>query len=249
MGDNCKIFIVTGASRGIGRAVFSMLSRTFDDVIIIGTSTTDSGADELTQYASSNGWKGCGYRLNVENSDSCRELVKRIQGDFGNILGLVNNAGITRDGLAVMMKDSDWDDVIATDLTGPFLLTRLVLKSMMRARWGRVVNVSSVVAYSGNPGQANYVAAKSGLVGLTKSLALEMASRQITVNCVAPGFIETDMTGNLTDQQRDGILRNIPLGYMGSPDDVASAVTFLMSDSARYVTGSTIHVNGGLYLD
>ncbi|WP_092485366.1 3-oxoacyl-ACP reductase FabG [Candidatus Ichthyocystis hellenicum] len=247
--NQSKVFIVTGASRGIGRSIFSKLSEQFPDAIVVGTSTTDHGADELTKYAASNSWSGRGYVLNVENVDSCQDFVKKVNGDFGPVSGLVNNAGVTSDGLAVMMRKDDWDSVIATNLTGPFVLTKLLLKSMMRARWGRVVNVTSVVAYSGNPGQANYVAAKSGLVGLTKSLALEMASRQITVNCVAPGFIDTDMTSKLSSHHRDGVLSSIPLGYIGSPDDVAAAAAFLISDSARYITGTTIHVNGGLYLD
>ncbi|CUT17594.1 MULTISPECIES: 3-oxoacyl-ACP reductase FabG [Candidatus Ichthyocystis] len=247
--NQSKVFVVTGASRGIGRSIFSRLNEKFRDAIVVGTSTTNDGADGITECASSNAWSGRGYVLNIENIDSCQSFVEKVRSDFGAVSVLVNNAGITNDGLAVMMRQDDWDSVIATNLTGPFVLTKLLLKPMIRARWGRIVNVTSVVAYSGNPGQANYVAAKSGLVGLTKSLALEMASRQITVNCVAPGFIDTDMTGKLNDQQRDLVINSIPLGYVGSPDDVAAAVEFLVSDSARYITGTTIHVNGGLCLN
>lgn len=248
MAEARKVFLITGASRGIGHAIFCHVSAQYSDVVVVGTATKEEGAQELTEKAHEKGWLGFGVRLDVTDYSACQLLVRSLQEKHGAVLGLVNNAGVTRDNLAVMMKDDEWHDVIATDLTAPFFLARLVLKPMMRARWGRIVNISSVVACSGNPGQANYVSAKSGLIGLSKSLALEMGSRRITVNCVAPGFIDTEMTQKLTEPQRLSITARIPLGYIGEPHDVASAVSFLLSEEARYITGNTIHVNGGLYL-
>jgi 3-oxoacyl-[acyl-carrier protein] reductase len=226
-----KIALVTGASRGIGHAIAEELRRLGANVV--GTSTTEEGARKVN-----------GRVLDVRNAEQCEALVK----ELGEVAILVNNAGITRDNLALRMKDAEWDEVIQTNLQAVFRLSRAVMRGMMKARWGRIINITSVVGASGNAGQANYAAAKAGVVGMTKSLARELGSRNITVNCVAPGFIDTDMTRALSDEQKKALLANIPLGRLGTPQDVAAAVAYLASPGGDYVTGAVLHVNGGMYM-
>jgi 3-oxoacyl-[acyl-carrier protein] reductase len=235
-----KIALVTGASRGIGRAIAVELAR--QGAKVIGTATSEAGAKGIADGGLT------GKVLDVRDAARSDALLKTIQEELGDILVLVNNAGITRDNLALRMKDSDWDEVIETNLRGAFRLSRGVMRGMMKARWGRIVNITSVVGAIGNAGQANYAAAKAGVVGMTKSLAAELASRNITVNCVAPGFIDTDMTSALAQAQREAILERIPLGRLGTPQDVAAAVAYLASPQAGYITGSVLHVNGGMYM-
>jgi 3-oxoacyl-[acyl-carrier protein] reductase len=235
-----KIALVTGASRGIGRAIAMELAK--QGAKVVGTATSQAGADAISQAGIA------GRVMNVKDDARTDAALKEIQEQVGDILILVNNAGITRDNLALRMKDADWDEVIATNLRSMFRLSRAVMRGMMKARWGRIVNITSVVGASGNPGQANYAAAKAGAVGMTKSLAAELGSRNITVNCVAPGFIDTDMTRALPEEQRKALLGHIPLGRLGTPEDIAAAVAFLASPSAGYVTGSVLHVNGGMYM-
>ena len=226
-----KIALVTGASRGIGHAIAEELRRLGANVV--GTSTTEEGARKIN-----------GRVLDVRNAEQCEALVK----ELGEVAILVNNAGITRDNLALRMKDAEWDEVIQTNLQAVFRLSRAVMRGMMKARWGRIINITSVVGASGNAGQVNYAAAKAGVVGMTKSLARELGSRNITVNCVAPGFIDTDMTRALSDEQKKALLANIPLGRLGTPRDVAAAVAYLASPGGDYVTGAVLHVNGGMYM-
>jgi 3-oxoacyl-[acyl-carrier protein] reductase len=226
-----KLALVTGASRGIGLAIAEELRRL--GASVVGTSTTEEGAKKIN-----------GRVLDVRNAEQCEALVK----ELGDIAILVNNAGITRDNLALRMKDEDWDAVLDTNLRAVWLLSRKVIRPMMKARWGRIINITSVVGASGNPGQANYAAAKAGVVGMTKSLARELGSRNITVNCVAPGFIDTDMTRALSDDQKKALLEHIPLGRLGTPQDVAAAVAYLASPGGGYVTGAVLHVNGGMYM-
>ena len=232
-----KVALVTGASRGIGRAIALELAK--QGANVVGTATTGEGARNVP---------GTGKVLNVRDSAQCDALIATIQKEIGEVLVLVNNAGITRDNLGLRMKDSDWDEVLETNLRAAFRLSRAVMRGMMKARWGRIVNVSSVVAAAGNPGQANYAAAKAGLEGMTRSFARELASRNITVNCVAPGFIDTDMTRALPEESRQALLKQIPLGRLGSPEDIAAAVAYLASPGAGYVTGAGLHVNGGMYM-
>jgi 3-oxoacyl-[acyl-carrier protein] reductase len=232
-----RLALVTGASRGIGQAIAEQLLK--DGAKVLGTSTTEQGARKVP---------GIGKVLDVRNAPQCDALIDAIQKEHGDIAILVNNAGITRDNLALRMKDADWDAVIETNLRAVFRLSRAVMRGMMKARWGRIINITSVVGASGNAGQANYAAAKAAVVGMTKSLARELGSRNITVNCVAPGFIDTDMTRALSEESRKALLGQIPLGRLGTPQDVASAVTYLASPAAGYVTGAVLHVNGGMYM-
>jgi len=241
-----KLALVTGASRGIGRAIALELAR--QGATVVGTATTPEGAAGIGEALAQAGAKGAGRVLNVRDAAQGEALVAEMQKQMGDVAVLVNNAGITRDNLALRMKDSEWDDVLDTNLKAVFRLSRFVMRGMMKARWGRIVNITSVVGASGNAGQANYAAAKAGVVGLTKSLARELGSRGITVNCVAPGFIDTDMTRALSDAQRSALLAQIPLGRLGEPADVAAAVAYLASPAAGYITGCVLHVNGGMYM-
>lgn len=245
---NGQIILVTGASRGIGRAIAVELVK--EGATVIGTATTESGAKSITEalQALNPGQKSHGVVLNVTDPGACDATIDTIVKEFGGLNVLVNNAGITKDQLAMRMKDEEWDDVIATNLSAVFRLSRAVLRPMMKARGGRIIHVTSVVGHSGNPGQANYAAAKAGVAGMSRALAREIGSRNITVNCVAPGFIDTDMTKALSDEQQNALKANIPLGRLGTPEDIAHAVVFLASPKAGYITGATLHVNGGLYL-
>ena len=241
------VALVTGASRGIGRAIAMELTR--QGMTVIGTATSESGAASITEAIKAAGGAGWGAALDVRDAAGVDALIADIEAKTGSaITVLVNNAGITRDTLAMRMKDEDWDDVLDTNLKSVFRMCRAVMRGMMKARTGRIVNITSVVGHAGNAGQANYCAAKAGVSGMTRSLARELGSRGITVNCVAPGFIDTDMTKALDESQKTALLGNIPLGRLGTPEDIAAAVAFLVSPAASYVTGSTIHVNGGMYL-
>ena len=244
---NDKVAFVTGATRGIGRAIALELGKW--GATVIGTATSEDGAGKISAYLAEAGVKGKGVMLDVTDSARTDGVLADAAKEFGVITILVNNAGITRDNLAMRMGDDEWDAVIDTNLKAVFRLTRGVMRGMMKARFGRVVNITSVVGYSGNPGQANYCAAKAGVAGLTRSLARELGSRNITVNCVAPGFIATDMTHALSEEQRQAMLAAIPLGRAGTPEDVAGVVGFLASPAASYVTGTTVHVNGGMFMD
>ncbi len=241
-----RIALVTGASRGIGQACALALAK--QGMTVIGTATSDKGAEAITVYLQAAGAKGCGMKLNVTDAAEVDAVIAAIEKDFGGIAVLVNNAGITRDNLLMRMKDEEWDDIMATNLTSVFRLSRAVIKSMMKARAGRIISIASVVGAMGNAGQTNYSAAKAGIMGFTKSLAREVGSRNITVNCVAPGFIDTDMTKALPDAQRQALLAHIPLGKLGGVEDIANAVAFLAGDQAGYITGTTLHVNGGMYM-
>ncbi len=241
-----KIALVTGASRGIGQACALALGKA--GATVIGTATSDKGAEAITAYLQEAGVKGCGMKLNVTDAAEVDAVIAAIEKDFGGIGILVNNAGITRDNLLMRMKDEEWDDIMLTNLTSVFRLSRAVIKSMMKARTGRIISIASVVGAMGNAGQTNYSAAKAGIMGFTKSLAKEVGSRNITVNCVAPGFIDTDMTKALPEAQRTALLAHIPLGKLGAPEDIANAVAFLAGDQAAYISGTTLHVNGGMYM-
>lgn len=244
---NDKLALVTGATRGIGRAIALELGR--QGATVIGTATSEAGAATITAYLGEAGIQGHGVVLDVTDAAQADALLAEICKTSGPVTVLVNNAGITRDNLAMRMGDDEWDTVIDTNLKAVFRLSRGVMRGMMKARFGRIVNISSVVGHAGNPGQANYCAAKAGVAGLTRSLARELGSRNITVNCVAPGFIETDMTHALTEEQRTAMLAGIPLGRAGTPEDVAGAVGFLVSPAGAYITGTTVHVNGGMFMD
>ncbi|MBW7899973.1 MAG: 3-oxoacyl-ACP reductase FabG [Rhodocyclaceae bacterium] len=245
---NGQLALVTGASRGIGQAIALELGKA--GAIVVGTATTADGAAKIGAHLAEAGVKGRGAALEVRDQAQVDALIAEIEKEFGvPVTLLVNNAGITRDNLALRMKDEEWDAVVDTNLKAVFRLCKAVMRGMMKARSGRIVNVTSVVGHAGNPGQANYCAAKAGVSGMTRSLARELGSRNITVNCVAPGFIDTDMTKALDDKQKEGLVGSIPLGRLGTPADVAAAVAFLASPSAAYVTGSTIHVNGGMFMD
>lgn len=238
-----KIVLVTGASRGIGRAIAELLVER--GAKVIGTATTEGGAEAISRYLGEN---GKGYQLNVVDAQSIDSVLTSIREEFGEIDILVNNAGITRDNLLMRMKDDEWQDILDTNLTSIFRLSKAVMRAMMKRRFGRIISIGSVVGTMGNAGQANYAAAKAGLIGFSKSLAREVASRGITVNVVAPGFIETDMTRALTEDQRAGILAQVPASRLGDAKEIASAVAFLASDEAGYITGETLHVNGGMYM-
>ena len=238
------VALVTGASRGIGQAIAARLAAA--GARVVGTATSQAGADAITAALAGQG--GRGAVLDVNDGAAIEALVEAIQKDWGGLSILVNNAGITQDNLAMRLKDEDWNHVIETDLTAVFRLTRAVLRGMVRARGGRIINITSVVGSSGNAGQANYAAAKAGVAGMTRALAQEVGSRAITVNCIAPGFIDTDMTRALSEAQKTGLTQRIPLGRLGQPEDIAAAVAFLASPDASYVTGETLHVNGGMYM-
>ncbi len=241
-----QVALVTGASRGIGRAVLMELGRL--GATVVGTATSESGAAEIDKAIVEAGLKGAGLMLNVTDAAACEAAIGEVEKRFGAVAVLVNNAGITRDNLAMRMKDEEWEAVIDTNLKAVFRMSRLVMRGMMKARYGRIVNITSVVGSAGNPGQANYAAAKAGVAGMSRALARELGSRNITVNCVAPGFIDTDMTRALPDAARDALLGNIALGRLGKPEEIAAAVAFLASPAAAYVTGTTLHVNGGMYM-
>jgi len=238
-----EIALVTGASRGIGKAIATKLAA--EGATVIGTATSEGGAASIAEYL---GAQGTGMVLDVTNADSVAEVLAAIEEQYGPISILINNAGITRDNLMMRLKDDDWDAIINTNLTSVFKISKACLRNMMKARKGRIITIGSVVGSTGNPGQANYAAAKAGLIGFSKSLAREVGSRGITVNTVAPGFIDTDMTRALSDEQRDALKGQIPLSRLGDPEDIANAVAFLASPSASYITGETLHVNGGMFM-
>jgi 3-oxoacyl-[acyl-carrier protein] reductase len=238
-----KVALVTGASRGIGRAIALALAQ--NGARVIGTATAATG---VAAVAAALGADGAGKLLDVRDAAQCDRLVEEVRSEFGDILVLINNAALVRDNLTLRMKDAEWDEVLETNLRAVFRLSRAVLRGMMKARWGRIINITSVVGACGNAGQANYAAAKAGVAGMTRSLARELGSRGITVNCVAPGFIDTDMTRALAESQRDALLAQIPLGRLGRAEEVAAAVAYLASPGAAYVTGSVLHVNGGMYM-
>ena len=242
-----RVALVTGASRGIGRATALELGN--QGATVVGTATSDAGAEAITQRLREAGIQGRGMKLDVTDSEAVAHTVQAIEAEFGGVAVLVNNAGITRDTLMMRMKDKDWDAVIDTNLTAVFRVTKACLRGMTKARWGRIINISSILGFSGNAGQCNYTATKAGVIGFGKSLAQEVASRGITVNAVAPGFIETDMTDAIPEAHRNALLDRIPAKRMGQPEDIARAVAFLASEGAAYMTGTTLHVNGGLYMD
>jgi len=242
MSDKC-IALVTGASRGIGKAIAQQLVE--DGFFVIGTATSESGASNISNYLASS---GAGMVLNVTDTASISSVLEEIKKQYGVPTTLVNNAGITRDNLMLRMKDEEWDDIINTNLSSIFRLSKACLRGMMKNKQGKIVNIASVVGVTGNPGQANYAAAKAGIIGFSKSLAQEVGSRNITVNTVAPGFIDTDMTKALADEQRSALLGGVPLARLGDPKEIAYAVSFLCSSKADYITGETLHVNGGMYM-
>jgi len=240
-----QVALVTGASRGIGAAIALELAK--QGLKVIGTATSDDGAAKIGQTLAA--FPGCsGKTLNVNDAQAAEALIGEIVKEHGGLQVLVNNAGITRDNLAMRMKDDEWDAVLDTNLKAVFRMSRAVMRTMMKQRYGRIINITSVVGASGNPGQANYAAAKAGVAGMTRALARELGSRSITVNCVAPGFIETDMTASLQEEQKKALVSQIPLGQLGQPSDIAHAVVYLASPQAGYVTGQELHVNGGMYM-
>lgn len=242
-----KVVLVTGASRGIGQGIALMLGES--GATVIGTATTEAGAEQITQKFAAAKIAGHGMVLDVTSADSITQLIANIKEKVGPIQILVNNAAITKDNLFLRMKEEEWFSVIQTDLNALFTLSKLCIRDMLKARWGRIINIGSVVGSTGNPGQANYCAAKAGVIGFSKALALEVGSRDITVNTVSPGFIETDMTNVLNEEQREAIFSRIPMQKLGTAEDIAGAVLFLASDAAGYITGQTLHVNGGLYMN
>lgn len=241
-----QIALVTGATRGIGRAIALELGS--QGAVVVGTATSEEGASVISAGLAEAGVRGCGLALNVTDGAACDAAVARIEKEFGAVSILVNNAGITRDNISMRMKDEEWDAVIETNLKAVFRMSRLVMRGMMKARNGRIINITSVVGSSGNAGQVNYAAAKAGVSGMTRALARELGSRNITVNSVAPGFIDTDMTRDLPDAQRDMLQSQIAVGRLGRPEEISAVVGFLASAEASYVTGTTIHVNGGMYM-
>jgi 3-oxoacyl-[acyl-carrier protein] reductase len=244
---NGHVALVTGASRGIGKAIAGELGK--QGAAVAGTATSDSGAQAITDYLAADGIKGAGFTLNVNDAAQTQTVMASIQQRLGDITILVNNAGITRDNLLMRMKEEEWDDIMSTNLKSVYRLSKSVMRTMMKARSGRIINITSVVGVTGNAGQTNYSASKAGVIGFTKSLAREVGSRNITVNCVAPGFIDTDMTRELNGDQRRALIANIPLGRLGASEDIAGAVAFLASPAASYITGETLHVNGGMLMD
>ena len=244
---NGQVVLVTGASRGIGRAIALELGR--QGALVAGTATTETGAAQIQGALRNAGIKGLGLVLDVNSEAQCEAIIGTVEEALGAITILVNNAGITRDNLLARMKDAEWDDIIATDLKSVYRLSKLVIRPMMKARGGRIINITSVVGVTGNAGQTNYAAAKAGVIGFSKALAREVGMRNITVNCVAPGFIDTDMTRALDENQRGALIGRIPLGRLGAAEDVAAAVAFLASPAAAYITGATLHVNGGMLMD
>ena len=242
-----KVALVTGASRGIGQAIAVALGKA--GAVVAGTATTDAGAAGISEYLRNEGVKGAGFKLNVNDVAQTEAVLGRIEAELGPVAILVNNAGITRDNLLLRMKDTEWDEIMDTNLKSVFRLSKLVLRPMMKARFGRIINITSVVGSMGNAGQVNYAAAKAGVVGFSKSLAREVGSRNITVNCIAPGFIDTDMTRGLPEEQKNALLAHVPLGRFGLAGEIAAAAAFLASEGAAYVTGNTLHVNGGMYMD
>ncbi len=246
MSKEVKVALITGASRGIGQEILKELGS--QGFTVIGTATTEGGANAITQKINKLGFSGKGMRLNVTEDSSVKDCIKQIIAEFKGISVLVNNAGITKDNLLLRMKTEDWDAVINTNLSSIYRLSKAVLRPMMQKKFGRIINIASVVAASGNPGQTNYAATKAGVIGFSKSLAREVGSRGITVNTVAPGYIQTDMTDLLTDEQKKELTKNIPVGKLGEPTDIAATVGFLASEKASYITGETIHINGGMYM-
>ena len=242
-----KVALVTGASRGIGRAIAVALGKA--GATVAGTATSDAGASGISEYLRNEGLKGAGFKLNVNDAAQTEAVFAKIESEHGSVAILVNNAGITRDNLLLRMKDTEWDEIMDTNLKSVFRLSKLVIRSMMKARFGRIINITSVVGSMGNAGQVNYAAAKAGVVGFSKSLAKEVGSRNITVNCIAPGFIDTDMTRGLPDDQKRALLLHVPLGRFGQVEEIAAAAVYLASEGAAYVTGNTLHVNGGMYMD
>lgn len=242
-----QVALVTGASRGIGQAIALELGKL--GATVVGTATTEKGAAAIGEYLAAAGVKGAGMALNVNDVAQVEHVLGAIRSQLGEIGILVNNAGITRDNLLARMSDEEWDDIIATNLTSVFRLSRAVLRAMMKARTGRIINISSVVGSMGNAGQANYAASKAGMVGFSKSLAREVGSRNITVNCIAPGFIDTDMTHGLSDEQKAKLVENVPLRRLGQVSDIAAAAAFLAGSGAAYITGATLHVNGGMVME
>jgi 3-oxoacyl-[acyl-carrier protein] reductase len=242
-----RVALVTGASRGIGRAIGISLARA--GAAVIGTATGQTGADSFSEELHANALKGVGLAMNVNDAAQIETGLASIQKQFGDVGILVNNAGVTRDNLLMRMKEEEWDEIMATNLKSVYRLSKAVVRGMMKARSGRIINITSVIGATGNAGQTNYAAAKAGMVGFSKALARELGSRNITVNCVAPGFIDTDMTRALADEQRNALLGQIPLGRLGAVEDIASAVLFLASPGASYITGCTLHVNGGMHMD
>ena len=240
-----KLVLVTGASRGIGKAIALTLGRA--GATVIGTATTESGSDNISKIFADNKVSGKGIKLNVTDNEQIASLIKSVNEDFGSIDILINNAGITRDNILLRMKENEWEDIINTNLSSLYKMSKSVLRGMIKKRSGRIISITSVVGAMGNAGQSNYAAAKAGMIGFTKSLAREVGVRGITVNAVAPGFIETDMTSNLPDEQKEALASQIPMGRLGTPDEVANAVLFLAGDSGSYITGQTLHVNGGMY--
>ena len=244
--NTIKVAVVTGASRGIGASIAVELAK--NNMLVIGTATSDKGVRAIEENFKLNHQKGIGLVLDVNDNNSIESLIKQVEENYGNIDILVNNAGITKDTLLMKMKDEDWDEVMNTNLKSVFKLSQSVIRKMIKNRYGRIINISSVVGHSGNAGQTNYTAAKAGMSGFTKSLAQEVGARGITVNCVAPGFIDTEMTRSLPEEYKNQLISKIPLGKLGSPNDIANAVAFLASENANYITGETLHINGGMLM-